>query len=69
LIIVSLSFIASLFLATNNENLMVKLSIFNGLVIGGKLIRGSHYGAIGLAVGSLISFVVGFSLHWYFLIS
>jgi O-antigen/teichoic acid export membrane protein len=67
LIIVSLSFIASLFLATNNENLMVKLSIFNGLVIGGSSYVGSHYGAIGLAVGSLISFVVGFSLHWYFL--
>ncbi|MGE5432800.1 MAG: oligosaccharide flippase family protein [Syntrophomonadaceae bacterium] len=61
------SFIATIFLSTDKENLMVKLSIFNSIVIGAFCYFGAYYGAIGLSVSSWIGLLIGFSFHWYFL--
>lgn len=64
--LVLLSFIGTIFLATDMERLLVKLSTFNSVVIGVACYIGSYYGAFGLALGSLISSIIGFIFHWYF---
>lgn len=63
---VLLSFIGTIFLSSNNERLMIKLSLFNGIFIGTASFIGSHYGAKGLALSIWISLLIGFLLHWYF---
>jgi O-antigen/teichoic acid export membrane protein len=62
-----LSFIGTIFLSSNNEKLMIKLSLFNGIFIGTASYIGSHYGAQGLALSIWISLLIGFLLHWYFI--
>lgn len=61
------SFLGTIFLATDKERLMVKLSVFNGLFIGIANFWGAHYGAEGLALSTFCSLIVGFSFHWYFI--
>ncbi len=61
------SFLGTIFLATDKERLMVKLSVFNGIVIGIANFWGAHYGAEGLALSAFYSLIVGFSFHWYFI--
>jgi O-antigen/teichoic acid export membrane protein len=61
------SFLGTLFLAANKERLMVKLSIFNAVVIGLANYFGAQYGATGLALSSWCGLLVGFAFHWYFI--
>ncbi len=60
------SMLGNMFLAANLERLMVKLSVFNAVLIGGANYLGAHMGALGLAVSSWIGLLIGFSFHWYF---
>ncbi|MCX6149589.1 MAG: oligosaccharide flippase family protein [Ignavibacteriales bacterium] len=62
------SFIATIFLATDKEKILVKLSVFNSVVIGLAGYIGSYYGAVGLSIGAWFGLLVGFSFHWYFVI-
>jgi O-antigen/teichoic acid export membrane protein len=64
---IMLNYIGTIFLATNKERLMVKLSVFNGIVIGTANFLGAHYGADGLALSTFCSLIVGFSFHWYYI--
>ena len=61
------SFLGTIFLATDKEKLMVKLSVFNGVFIGIANFWGAHYGAEGLALSTFCSLIVGFSFHWFFI--
>jgi len=61
------SFLGTIFLAANKENLVVKLSVFNAIVIGVANFYGTHFGAEGLALSSFFSLIIGFSFHWYFI--
>jgi O-antigen/teichoic acid export membrane protein len=61
------SFMAIIFLATNNEKTMIKLSLFNAVIIGTSNYIGAHYGAIGLSLSLWCTLLIGFTLHWYFI--
>ncbi len=66
-IIVALSFVGYVFVSADKENLMVRLSLFNAIVIGVSTFVGSHFGALGLAISSVGSYFIGFAVHWYVL--
>lgn len=66
--LVLMSFIGTIFLATDKEKLMVKLSVFNSVVIGISCYFGAFYGALGLSISSWISLLVGLVFHWVFMI-
>lgn len=61
------SFIATIFLATNKEKILVKLSVFNAIIIGLFSFIGSFYGADGLAIGIWFGLLFGLIIHWYFI--
>jgi O-antigen/teichoic acid export membrane protein len=61
------SYLGTIFLSTNNERLMVKLSVFNALIIGSINFVGAHYGSTGLAFSTWCGLIIGFSFHWYFI--
>ena len=65
-IIMMLSFIGNLFLSANKERTLVLLSVSNCVIIGASSYIGARFGALGLAMGSWASFVVGFCVHWIF---
>lgn len=54
------------FLAADKERLMVKLSVFNGLVTGISAYAGSFHGASGLAVGIFLGLSLSYLIHWHF---
>jgi len=54
------------FLAADKERLMVKLSVFNGLLTGVAAYWGSYYGAAGLAIATFIGLSVSYLVHWHF---
>jgi O-antigen/teichoic acid export membrane protein len=54
------------FLAADKEKLMVKLSVFNGLVTGLAAYAGSFHGATGLALGTFIGLSLSYLVHWHY---
>lgn len=60
------AFLGTIFLATNKEKLMIKLSIFSAITIGIANFFGSKYGAEGLALSSFYILIFSFAFHWYF---
>jgi O-antigen/teichoic acid export membrane protein len=56
-----------LFLATDKERLMVKLSVFNGLVTGAAAYFGSFSGATGLSLATLFGLSLSYLVHWHYI--
>lgn len=54
------------FLAADQEKLMVKLSVCNGLVTGIAAFAGSFQGASGLALGTFIGLILSYLIHWHY---
>jgi O-antigen/teichoic acid export membrane protein len=54
------------FLAADKERLMVKLSVFNGIVTGAFAYFGSFSGATGLSLATLIGLGLSYLVHWHF---
>lgn len=67
LLIIQSTFIGTIFLAMDEEKLMVKLSILNSALIGTACYLGAYYGAFGLSLSMWGSLVLGFIPHWYFM--
>lgn len=61
------SFLGIIFIASDNEKLMVKLSFLNSLLIGSANYFGSMNNAETLSIYAWIAFLIGFSYHWYFI--
>ncbi|HEX2868921.1 MAG TPA: oligosaccharide flippase family protein [Ignavibacteriales bacterium] len=66
LLMIQNTFIGTIFLATDKERLMVKLSFLNSVIIGTASYIGAHYGAFGLSLSLWIGLILGLIPHWYF---
>jgi O-antigen/teichoic acid export membrane protein len=60
-------FLGILFLSSNNEKLMLILSVANAIIIGTVSFLGAMHHAFGLAMYSWVGLVVGFGIHWFIL--
>lgn len=67
LLIIQNTLIGTLFLAADEEKLMVKLSALNSILIGTACYFGAFYGAFGLSFSMWGSLILGFIPHWYFI--
>ncbi|MCU7496364.1 MAG: oligosaccharide flippase family protein [Ignavibacteria bacterium] len=67
LLIIQNTFIGTIFLATDEEKLMVKLSVLNSILIGSACYIGAYYGSFGLSLSMWGSLALGFIPHWYFM--
>jgi O-antigen/teichoic acid export membrane protein len=62
------SFLGTLFVAANYENLMVKLSAFNAVVTGVAGYVGAQHHASGVAVGLWVGLLFSFVVHRHYLV-
>ncbi|GMU85941.1 MAG: hypothetical protein AMXMBFR48_11830 [Ignavibacteriales bacterium] len=61
------SFIGTVMVAAGKEKLMVKLSVFNAVVVGSLILAGSFYGALGMSLAMWGGYLAGIVVHLYFL--
>lgn len=61
------SFIGTIMVSAGKEKLMVKLSVFNAVVVGSLIVAGSFYGALGMSIAMWVGYLVGIIVHLYFL--
>ncbi len=61
------SFIGTVMVSAGKEKLMVKLSVFNAVVVGSFIVAGSFYGALGMSIAMWCGYLVGIIVHLYFL--
>ncbi|MGE5680355.1 MAG: oligosaccharide flippase family protein [Bacillota bacterium] len=66
LLMIQNTFIGTIFLATDKERLMVKLSFLNSVIIGTSSYIGAHYGSFGLSLSLWAGLILGLIPHWYF---
>lgn len=61
------SFIGTVMVSAGKEKLMVKLSVFNAVVVGSFIVAGSFYGALGMSIAMWAGYLTGIIVHLYFL--